>query len=68
MSANKLSPLHAQRVVEARLGREPQDMLEAAVVLEAWAGIPAGEALQSGRAIMASDTPEPRPSAGRLPG
>ena len=68
MSAARLEPLSAQRIVEARLGREPQDMLEAAVVLEAWAGIPAGEALQSGRAIMASDTPEPQPSAGRLPG
>ncbi|MEA2229791.1 MAG: hypothetical protein QOF04_3421, partial [Solirubrobacteraceae bacterium] len=44
---------HAERFVEARLGREPQDMLEAAVVLEAWAGVPAGEALRSGRAIMA---------------
>ncbi|MEA2228969.1 MAG: hypothetical protein QOF04_2599 [Solirubrobacteraceae bacterium] len=59
---------HAERFVEARLGREPQDMLEAAVVLEAWAGVPAGEALRSGRAIMASSAPEARASAGRLPG
>jgi hypothetical protein len=58
----------ARRFVEARLGREPQDMLEAAVVLEAWGGVPAGEALRSGKAMMASATRLPQPSAGRLPG
>ncbi|MEA2246383.1 MAG: hypothetical protein QOH46_912, partial [Solirubrobacteraceae bacterium] len=58
----------AERFIEARLGREPQDMLEAAVVLEAWGGVPAGEALRSGQAIMASAERRPRPSAGRLPG
>jgi hypothetical protein len=58
----------AERFVEARLGREPQDMLEAAVVLEAWGGVPAGEALRSGQAMMASAERRPRPSAGRLPG
>ncbi len=45
MTPHKLSPVHAQRVVEARLGREPQDMLEAAVALEAWAGLRALDAL-----------------------
>jgi hypothetical protein len=58
----------AERFVEARLGREPQDMLEAAVVLEAWGGVPAAEALRSGQAIMASAAPRSRPSVGRLPG
>jgi hypothetical protein len=58
----------AERFVEARLGREPQDALEAAVVLEAWAGVSAGEALRSGQAIMASSSGEALPSAGRLPG
>ncbi len=68
MSATRISPSSARRIVDARLGREPQDMLEAAVVLEAWAGLPAGEALRSGRAIMDTATPEPRHSSGRLPG
>ena len=31
----------SRSLVQARLGRDPQDMLEAAVVLEAWAGVPA---------------------------
>ena len=68
MTATRLSPSSAERIVEARLGREPQDMLEAAVVLEAWAGVPAGEALRTGRQIMSAPPSEPRHSAGRLPG
>jgi hypothetical protein len=44
--------LRAQRLVEARLGRPPQDALEAAVVLEAWAGVPAQRALETARALM----------------
>jgi hypothetical protein len=67
MSANKLSPLHAQRVVEARLGREPQDMLEAAVALEAWAGMRALDALGTGRDLMRSTRRESQPSIGKLP-
>lgn len=43
----------ARRIVEARLGRSPQDMLEAAVVLEAWGGLPAEEALAAGDALVA---------------
>ena len=42
----------ARRLVEARLGRPPQDALEAAVVLEAWAGVPAQQALETARALM----------------
>ncbi len=42
----------SRRLLEARLGREPQDMLEAAVVLEAWAGVPAQRALETARALM----------------
>jgi hypothetical protein len=53
--------------VEARLGREPQDMLEAAVALEAWAGVPAGDALRTGAAMMRSSAPASRRSAGRPP-
>jgi hypothetical protein len=59
-------PAQARRMVRARLGRDPQDMLEAAVVLEAWAGIPARKALALGREILADAPPEPLPSAGRL--
>jgi hypothetical protein len=49
-----------RRLVEARLGRPPQDALEAAVVLEAWAGVPAQRALETARALM------PRLPAGPL--
>ena len=38
----------ARRLVEARLGRAPQDALEAAVVLEAWAGVPAPAGARDG--------------------
>jgi hypothetical protein len=71
MSASDLSPTQARLVVEARLGRPPQDMLEAAVTLEAWAGVPAQAALALGdamirtapadRARSASRPPEPSP-------
>jgi hypothetical protein len=66
MTTTTPSSAHARRMVQARLGREPQDMLEAAVVLEAWAGIPAQEALLLGREIVAASPTEPQPSAGRL--
>ena len=64
MSADPHLPASARRIVDARLGREPQDMLEAAVVLEAWAGMPADEALRSGRRSMAR---RPRPSRAPAP-
>jgi hypothetical protein len=67
--AATLSPERAGRLVEARLGRAPQDMLEAAVVLEAWAGVPAARALDAGRSLMAAQAPAPLParSAAALP-
>jgi len=68
VSRGELSSLQARRIVEARLGREPQDMLEVAVALEAWAGVHAGEALERGRELMATAPTVPRSSAGRLPG
>jgi hypothetical protein len=49
----------SRSLVRARLGREPQDMLEAAVVLEAWAGIPAQRALDTGRDLMPAVPAEP---------
>ncbi len=54
-------------LVHARLGRAPQDMLEAAVVLEAWAGVPAQRALETGAALMPEAAAPPLPSAARLP-
>lgn len=42
----------AGAVVQARLGRTPQDMLEAAVVLEAWGGLPAEAALRLGPRVV----------------
>jgi hypothetical protein len=54
-------------LVHARLGRRPQDMLEAAVVLEAWAGVPAQRALETGAAMMPRPALEPQPSAAVLP-
>jgi hypothetical protein len=41
-------------------------MLEAAVVLEAWAGVPPSRALAAGRALMPAVPAAPRRSAGRL--
>jgi hypothetical protein len=67
VSPGELTALRGRHIVEARLGREPQDMLEAAVALEAWAGMPPADALAQGRAIATSLPPVPRPSAGRLP-
>jgi hypothetical protein len=67
MSAPPIDPREAEVLVEARLGRLPQDMLEAAVVLEAWAGVPAQGALATGRAMMPALPRDPEPSAGRLP-
>jgi hypothetical protein len=42
-------------------------MLEAAVVLEAWAGVPAQAALEAAQRIMPSVPAQPEPSVGRLP-
>jgi hypothetical protein len=62
-----LDPAEAELIVEARLGRQPQDMLEAAVVLEAWAGLPAQAALAVARRMMPAEPRLPQPSVGRLP-
>lgn len=48
-----LDPRRARDVVEARLGRPVQDSLEAAVVLEAWCGLQARDAIDRGRALIA---------------
>jgi hypothetical protein len=67
VSAAPLEPADGELIVEARLGRPPQDMLEAAVVLEAWAGVPAPSALTSARALMPAAPRVALPSVGRLP-
>jgi hypothetical protein len=47
-----LDPRRACAVVEARLGRPVQDSLEAAVVLEAWCGLQARDAIDGGRKLI----------------
>lgn len=47
-----LSRADAEALVQARLGRSPQDLYEAAVVLEAWGGMPGPAALRVGRELM----------------
>lgn len=46
MTAERLTGEQAGGIVSARLGRPPQDLLEAAVVLEAWGGMPSEAALE----------------------
>ncbi|HMJ33067.1 MAG TPA: hypothetical protein VK501_04040 [Baekduia sp.] len=67
MTGATLDAREAGLVVEARLGRAPQDMLEAAVVLEAWAGVPAQAALAAARTMMPPVAAAPQRSVGRLP-
>jgi hypothetical protein len=57
-------PKYATGVIEARLGRGAQDVLEAAVVLEAWGGVRANAALSLGSRVVPPKPPSWRP--GRL--
>jgi hypothetical protein len=50
-------PHYAAGVIEARLGRGAQDVLEAAVVLEAWGGVRAGSALTLGSRVVPPKPP-----------
>lgn len=50
-----IAPEQARAFVEARLGRPPQDALEAAVVLEAWGGVRSGRAVPLAERIMADE-------------
>jgi hypothetical protein len=54
------SPGHkyAAGVIEARLGRGAQDVLEAAVVLEAWGGVRANSALSLGSRVVPPKPPQ----------
>jgi hypothetical protein len=51
---------HAEAVLEARLGRQARDVLEATVVLEAWTGRPAKRAMASARRLVTFDGPSLR--------
>ncbi len=53
-----IGPTGARAMAEARLGRAPQDALEAAVVLEAWAGIRPAAALKLGEQTVAAHSPD----------
>ena len=55
--------LHAQSVLDARLGRAPRDVLEATVVLEAWTGRPAQNAMVQRGPLIRPDGPPLRRSA-----
>jgi hypothetical protein len=59
-----ISPEQAGAFVRARLGRAPQDALEAAVVLEAWGGVRSGKAVDLAVRIMAIEAGH-QPPAGR---
>lgn len=59
MSGRRIAEDHVRELVTARLGRAPQDVLEAAVVLEAWAGVRPDVALRSAHAAIAPLSPEP---------
>lgn len=50
-------PQYAAGVIQARLGRGAQDVLEAAVVLEAWGGMQAGRALALGSRVVPPKAP-----------
>lgn len=50
---------YAEAVLEARLGRGARDVLEATVVLEAWAGRPARRAMTAARRLVSLDGPTP---------
>jgi hypothetical protein len=61
--ARQISGAYARALVEARLGRPSQDVIEAAVVLEAWGGLAAQDALAAASDALraefgAADLPE----------
>jgi len=51
---------YAEAVLDARLGRDARDVLEATVVLEAWTGRPARRAMGHARRLVRLDGPSPR--------
>jgi hypothetical protein len=57
VSGEPQGPKYATGVIEARLGRSAQDVLEAAVVLEAWGGLRANAALSLGSRVVPPKAP-----------
>jgi hypothetical protein len=55
----------AEDAVDARLGRPPRDVIEATIVLEAWAGRSARSAMSAARHLVSADAPA-RPVKGRF--
>ncbi len=65
MSAARLTGERAGGLVSARLGRPPQDLLEAAVVLEAWGGVASEAALELDPALLPARVEEDAPTGWR---
>lgn len=64
MRQTELEPDEVADIVHARLGRPAQDVLELAVVLEAWGGVPTVTALGTGADVRPRDLqPAPEPPA-----
>jgi hypothetical protein len=61
MSMDGLAAPEAGGIVHARLGRAPQDLLEAVVVLEAWGGVPTLVAFGVGGDVLAAAGQPDRP-------
>lgn len=65
MREDQLAAREAGGIVHARLGRSPQDLLEAVVVLEAWGGVPTLVAFGVGGDVLAPAQTGPEPPARR---
>ncbi len=59
-SAGPPNPADGSELIDARLGRPANDVLEAAIVLEAWGGAPASEALAGAPELVRHDVPRQR--------
>ncbi|HYV16814.1 MAG TPA: hypothetical protein VE972_12430 [Conexibacter sp.] len=66
MREDELAAPEAGGIVHARLGRPPQDLLEAVVVLEAWGGVPTLVAFGVGGDVLAPEA-QPDPPGARRP-
>lgn len=67
MSSAPLDPAAAGGIVDAQLGRPAQDVLEAAVVLEAWGGVPTVSALRLGSDVLPHHEQTAAPGRRRTP-
>ena len=57
VEAGKRADSQAGNAVDARLGRPARDVIEATIVLEAWAGRSARSAMSAGRHLVGADGP-----------